>query len=80
MDKKLVITGMGVITPIGNTVEEYWENLLVGKTGIDTITSLDPSELPVRFAGEVRDFDPKNYMHRKLTSEMDRREIRKIKK
>ena len=72
MDKKLVITGMGVISPIGKTVDEYWENLIAGKTGIDMIESIDTSELPVRFAGEVRDFDPKEYMPRKLSTEMDR--------
>ena len=72
MDKKLVITGMGVITPIGNTVEEYWENLIAGKCGIDKIESIDVTDVPVKFAGEVRDFDPKAYMPRKLSTEMDR--------
>lgn len=72
MDKKLVITGMGVITPIGNTVDEYWENLVAGRTGVDMIESIDTAELPVKFAAEVRDFDAKKYMPRKLTNEMDR--------
>ena len=72
MDKKLVITGMGVITPIGNTVDEYWDNLIAGKTGVDLIQSIDTTDLPVKFAAEVRDFDPKAYMPRKLSTEMDR--------
>lgn len=63
---------MGVITPIGNTVESYWENLLAGKTGIDLIGSIDIEDIPVKFAAEVRDFDPKDYMPRKLSGEMDR--------
>lgn len=72
MDKKLVITGMGVITPIGNAVESYWENLMAGKTGIDLIESIDVEDIPVKFAAEVRDFDPKEYMPRKLSNELDR--------
>lgn len=72
MDKKLVITGMGVITPIGNNVDTYWENLIAGKTGVDLITSIDTTDLPVKFAGEARDFNPKDYMPRKLSTEMDR--------
>ena len=72
MDKKLVITGMGVITPIGNTVDAYWENLIAGKTGVDLITSIDTTDIPVKFAGEVRDFVAKDHMPRKLSTEMDR--------
>ena len=72
MDKKLVITGMGLITPIGNTVEEYWENLIAGETGVDLNGSIDTTDLPVKFAAEIRDFDPKAYMPRKLSTEMDR--------
>ncbi len=72
MSEKLVITGMGVITPIGSTVEDYWKNLTEGKCGIGPIESIEREELPVRFAGEVRDFDPKEHMPRKLAGEMDR--------
>lgn len=72
MNKKLVITGMGAVTPIGIGVDKYWENLVAGKTGIDHITTIDTEELPVKIAGEVRDFDPKDYMPRKLSVEMDR--------
>lgn len=72
MKKKLVITGMGALTPIGIGVDAYWENLRAGRTGIDFITSVDTEELPVKFAGEVRDFSPKDFMPRKLSGEMDR--------
>ena len=72
MTKKLVITGMGMITPIGNTVEQYWDNLLGKVTGVGPIESIDTTELPVRFAGEVRDFVAKDRMPRKLAGEMDR--------
>ena len=72
MNKRLVITGMGAVTPIGIGTDTYWENLLAGKTGIDYIQSLDIEDLPVKIAGEVRDFDPKDYMPRKKSNEMDR--------
>ena len=72
MNKKLVITGMGVITPIGNTVEEYWKNLTDSVCGIAPIESIDTEDIPVKFAGEARDFVAKEHMPRKLTSETDR--------
>ena len=70
--KKLVITGMGAVTPIGIGVDQYWENLLAGKSGINYIRNIDTEELPVKFAGEIRDFEPKDFMPRKLSGEMDR--------
>lgn len=72
MNKKLVITGMGAVTPIGIGVAEYWDNLMAGKTGIDYITTIDASDLPIRFAGEVSDFKAKDYIPRKKAGEMDR--------
>ena len=72
MNKKLVITGMGLISPIGSTVDDYWKNITSGACGIGPIESIDTEELPVKFAGEVRDFDPKEHMPRKLSGEMDR--------
>lgn len=61
-EKKLVITGMGVCTPIGIGVQEYWKNLIDGVCGIGRITRFDASDLPVRIAAEIRDFDPTAYM------------------
>ena len=70
--KKLVITGMGAVTPIGLGVEEYWENLLAGKTGIDLIEDPEFEEVPIRFAGQVKNFNPKDYMPGKLAGQLDR--------
>ena len=72
MSRKLVITGMGAITPIGIGVDAYWENLIAGKTGIDFISRIDTEELPVKFAGECKAFAAKEFMQRKLAGEMDR--------
>ncbi len=70
--KKIVVTGMGAVTPIGIGVEEYWENLLAGKTGIDSIDTPEFQELTVRFAGQVKNFRAKDFMSGKLAGEMDR--------
>ena len=72
MSNKLVITGVGMITPIGIGLDAYWENLIAGKTGIDYITRIDTEELPVKFAGECKEFVAKEFIPRKLASEMDR--------
>lgn len=61
MDKRVVVTGMGVITPVGNDVQTYWKNLLDGVCGIDFITSIPTDDLPVKIAGEVKDFNPADY-------------------
>ncbi|HEY3837426.1 MAG TPA: beta-ketoacyl-ACP synthase II [Bryobacteraceae bacterium] len=56
--RRVVVTGMGVITPVGNDVETFWQNLTAGRSGIGPITHFDASPFDCRFAGEVRDFDP----------------------
>lgn len=61
MNKRVVVTGTGAITPIGNDVQTYWKNLLDGVCGIDFITSIPTDDLPVKIAGEVRDFNPADY-------------------
>ena len=68
---RIVVTGMGAITPIGNTVNEYWENVTAGVCGVADITRFDASELPVKIAAEVKDFQATDYMPQKLTREMD---------
>ncbi|MFB8788277.1 MAG: beta-ketoacyl-ACP synthase II [Potamolinea sp.] len=70
--KRVVVTGLGAITPIGNTLAEYWEGLLSGRNGIGPITLFDPSKHDCRFAGEVKGFDPHKYMERKEAKRMDR--------
>lgn len=62
MDRRVVITGMGLISPVGNSVSEAWENLRAGKCGIGEITKFDTSPFKVKIAAEVRDFDPLQYM------------------
>ncbi|OKH52807.1 beta-ketoacyl-[acyl-carrier-protein] synthase II [Calothrix sp. HK-06] len=70
--KRVVITGVGAITPIGNTQANYWEALLAGKNGIDYITHFDTSRHDCRIAGEVKNFNPYEYMDRKEAKRMDR--------
>lgn len=70
--KRAVVTGLGAITPIGNTLEEYWQGLLTGRNGIDLITLFDPSRHACRIAGEVKGFDPTDYLDRKEIKRMDR--------
>ena len=61
MNRRVVVTGTGVITPVGNDVQTYWKNLLDGVCGIDFITSIPTDDLPVKIAGEVKDFNPADY-------------------
>ena len=61
MDRRVVVTGTGVISPVGNNVTDYWKNLLDGVCGIDFITSIPTDDLPVKIAGEVKDFNPADY-------------------
>lgn len=70
--KRVVVTGMGAITPIGNTLADYWDGLLAGRNGIGPITLFDASRHDSRIAGEVRGFDPQEYMDRKDAKRMDR--------
>jgi len=69
---RVVVTGLGAITPIGLSVDEYWTNLLGGVSGAARITTFDPEGLPVQIAAEVKDFDPGNYMDRKAARRMER--------
>jgi len=71
-DVKAVITGLGAITPIGLTVEEFWANLTAGVSGVDYITLFDASNLPVRIAAEVKGFDPTKYMDFKTARRFSR--------
>lgn len=68
---KIVITGMGAVTPIGIGVDEYWKNLLAGKSGIDRISSFDPSELAVQIAGEVKNLNPSDYIPKQILRQTD---------
>ena len=58
MERRVVITGLGAVTPVGNTAKETWEGLQQGRRGIDHITKFDTAEYKVTVAAEVKDFDP----------------------
>ena len=68
---KIVITGMGAITPVGIGMENYWNNLTSGVSGIDKIKSFDPSELAIQIAGEVKDYTPSDYLPKDLIRKTD---------
>jgi 3-oxoacyl-[acyl-carrier-protein] synthase II len=70
--KRVVVTGVGAITPIGNTPEEYWSGLASGRNGIGEISLFDASNHDCRIAGEVKNFDPHDFMDRKEAKRMDR--------
>ena len=70
--RRVVITGMGAITPVGKTVEEFWASLKAGRHGIAPITAFDTSAVPVKLAAEVKDFDPTLYIEKKEARRMDR--------
>ena len=69
---RVVVTGMGAITPLGQTPDAFWANLLTGKPGIGPMTLCDPTDYPCRIAGEVRDFDPTQYIDGKEARRMAR--------
>ncbi len=71
-NRRVVVTGMGLITAIANDVRSNWEALLAGKSGAARISAFDPSDLPVRFAAEVKDFDVLQYLDRKEAKRTDR--------
>ncbi len=61
MNRRVVVTGTGAVTPVGNDVQTYWKNLLAGECGIDFIKAIPTDDLPVKIAGEVKDFNPADY-------------------
>lgn len=71
-DSTVVVTGLSAITPLGESIDEFWGNLCNGKSGIGPITLCDPSPFPCRIAGEVSNFDPTNYMETKDAKRMAR--------
>ena len=70
--RRVVVTGLGALTPIGNTVSEYWQGLIKGKSGAAPITYFDASLFKTQFACELKGFNPENFMDRKLSRKMDR--------
>lgn len=69
--KRVVVTGLGAITPLGNTVQDYWNNLVAGKSGAARITRFDPSKFKTQFACEVKEFNPELYFDKKEARKLD---------
>ena len=69
--RRIVVTGLGMLTPVGNTVEESWKNIVAGKSGIATITAFDTTNFPVTISGSVKDFDATQYILKKDLKKMD---------
>ena len=72
MEKRVVITGLGAITPIGNDVQEFWKGIKEGRCGIDEITAFDTSEFKVKLAAEVKGYNPEEYFERKEAKRLDK--------
>ncbi|MEI7959801.1 MAG: beta-ketoacyl-ACP synthase II [Chitinophagaceae bacterium] len=70
--KRIVVTGIGTLTPIGNTLDAYWESLVNGVSGADMITQFDATKFKTRFACEIKGFDPTEHMDRKEARKLDR--------
>lgn len=70
-DKKIYITGMGAVTPVGIGVKDYWNSLVEGKCGIDEIQGIDTSELIVKKAGQVKGFNPRDFLSMKLVQDLE---------
>ncbi len=70
--KRVVVTGMGALTPLGNTIDEYWNGLINGVSGADMITQFDASKFRTKFACEVKNFDPTTYLDKKEARKIDR--------
>ncbi|MEA2085034.1 MAG: beta-ketoacyl-ACP synthase II [Thermodesulfobacteriota bacterium] len=71
MNKRVVVTGVGLVTPLGNGVEKTWSGLCEGKSGVTRITRFDTEKFPVKIAAEVKDFDAEDFMDRKLAKHSD---------
>jgi 3-oxoacyl-[acyl-carrier-protein] synthase II len=69
--RRVVVTGLGLLTPVGNTVEESWKNIVAGKSGIGPITAFDASQFSARISGSVKNFDPADYIAHKDIKKMD---------
>src|SRR6186713_3618874 len=70
--KRVVVTGLGAITPIGNTIDEYWNGLINGVSGADMITLFDASKFKTKFACEIKGFEPTNFLEKKEARKIDR--------
>ena len=69
--RRVVVTGMGCLTPIGNNVNEFWNSVIEGVSGVSNITTFDVSDMPVKFSASVKDFDAETYLDNKEQRKMD---------
>ncbi|NBP69487.1 MAG: beta-ketoacyl-[acyl-carrier-protein] synthase II, partial [Cytophagia bacterium] len=69
--RRVVVTGMGALTPLGNTVNDFWKNLIAGKSGAAPITRFDTTKFKTKFACELKGFDPLNYFDKTEVKKMD---------
>lgn len=72
MKRRVVVTGLGAITPIGNNVEDFWNGIKQGKCGIDEITLFDTTDFKAKLAGEVKNYNPEDYLDKKSAKRLDR--------
>ena len=70
--RRVVVTGLGIISPVGNSIAEAWQNVLAGKSGVSRVTRFDASRLSCQIAGEVKGFDVTQYLSAKEARRMDR--------
>jgi len=70
-NRRVVVTGLGAVTPIGNNLQEYWSGLLTGKNGVELITKFDTTNFDTKFAAEVKDFKPEQYVDFKNLKRID---------
>src|SRR2546426_2270465 len=69
--QRVVLTGLGAVTPVGNTADEFWSALLQGRSGVGPITKFDATDYPTRIAGEVKNFDPLAFVDKKEARRLD---------
>ena len=72
MERRVVITGLGALTPIGNSAKDFWEGIKEGKCGIDKITKFDTTTFKVKLAAELKDYDPENYFDKREAKRLDK--------
>src|SRR5699024_9666415 len=70
-ERRVVVTGLGAVTPVGNDVDTMWKNIVAGQSGIDFVTKVNKEDFPAKVAGEVKDFDPLKYIEKKEARRMD---------
>ena len=72
MERRVVVTGIGAITPIGNNVDEFWNSIKEGKCGIDTIRSFDVTDFKVKLAAEIKEYNPEEYLDKRAARRLDK--------